>query len=212
MGILRRKSCARGATRTAGRGRATAFIPFPKSLAHERQTCRPGKSRSPRRGAHAGFPRPLAPGRYRPPFARSALLLDIDGTLLDFAPTPESVVVPPGLLDSLNRIKAALGGALGVISGREIAQVDRLLGDAPHAVAGEHGGAIRHLPGGPIERPVLPVAPRTWLLRMQVREGGARLPASAEEGARLPDSARGRRTIRGATGAWRTVRHRVHVR
>jgi trehalose 6-phosphate phosphatase len=119
-----------------------------------------------------------------PPFARSALLLDVDGTLLDFAPTPESVVVPPELLRSLERIKASLGGALGVISGREIAQVDRLLRDVPHAVAGEHGGAIRHGPGGSIERPALPVAPQAWL-------EAAERAVAAHPGARLERKARG---------------------
>ena len=33
-----------------------------------------------------------------PPPAAAALLLDLDGTLLDLAPTPDSVVVPPGLI------------------------------------------------------------------------------------------------------------------
>lgn len=119
-----------------------------------------------------------------PPFARSALLLDVDGTLLDFAPTPESVIVPPELLASLGRIRASLGGALGVISGREIAQVGRLLGDAPHAVAGEHGGAIRHEPGGSVERPALPAAPPGWLDRAE-RE------VAAHPGTRLERKARG---------------------
>lgn len=113
-----------------------------------------------------------------PAFARTALLLDIDGTLLDFAPTPESVVVPPTLLVSLERLKPALGGALGVISGRAIEQIDRLLGDAPQAVAGEHGGAIRHAPGAATERPDLPRIPNGWMeaARKEVRaHPGARV-------------------------------------
>jgi trehalose 6-phosphate phosphatase len=125
---------------------------------------------------------PVAPSL--PPFPRSALLLDVDGTLLDFAPTPEGVVVPPELLAALGRIKPLLGGALGVISGREVAQVDRLLGGAPHAVAGEHGGAIRHGPGGPVERPDLPTAPRAWL-------DAAEQAVAAHPGTRLEHKARG---------------------
>lgn len=119
-----------------------------------------------------------------PAFARAALLLDIDGTLLDFAPTPESVVVPTTLTTSLRRLKPALGGALGVISGRAIEQIDRLLGDAPEAVAGEHGGAIRHAPGAPTERPELPVLPRAWV-------EAARQEAGAHPGARLETKAHG---------------------
>jgi len=98
-----------------------------------------------------------------PPPAEAALLLDIDGTLLEFAPTPESVVVPPDLQATLRRLKGALGGALAVVSGRPIEQIDALLGDGPHAVAGEHGGALRHAPGEPVLRPDRPGLPSGWL-------------------------------------------------
>ncbi len=95
--------------------------------------------------------------------SQAALLLDVDGTLLDFAPTPESVIVPPGLIDTLHRLRTALGDALAVVSGRPIEQVDALLDAVPYAVAGEHGGALRRQPGAPIERPDLPTLPPDWL-------------------------------------------------
>ena len=94
--------------------------------------------------------------------AETALLLDIDGTLIDLAPTPDSVVVPPGLLDTLFRLRRHLGDALGVITGRPLEQVDQLLPDIPFAAAGEHGGALRHSPDGPVERPTLPDVPDEW--------------------------------------------------
>ena len=119
-----------------------------------------------------------------PPFHNAALLLDLDGTLLDLADTPESVVVPPDLMDALPRIRDQLNGALGVITGRAIETVDALLGDAPYAVAGEHGGAIRPAPGAAIERPVLKSPPQTWLDR------GAALEA-AHPGARFEQKPRG---------------------
>lgn len=100
-----------------------------------------------------------------PPLAETALLLDLDGTLLDIAPTPDSVVVPPGLLPALSRLRGTLHDALAVVSGRPIAQVDALLADAPYAVAGEHGGAIRHAPGAAIARPPLPAPPHSWITR-----------------------------------------------
>jgi trehalose 6-phosphate phosphatase len=97
-----------------------------------------------------------------PPFDRAALLLDMDGTLIDLAPTPDSVVVQNGLPEILAVLRDALGGALAIVTGRPVETVDRLFGDAPGAVAGEHGGVIRHAPGGNLERPDLPEPPAAW--------------------------------------------------
>ena len=91
-----------------------------------------------------------------------ALLLDLDGTLLDFAPTPDAVVVPSGLPVALARLQHRLGGALAIVTGRPVAQIDALLPGLP-AVAGEHGGAIRHTPDGPLERDDHPPVPDAWL-------------------------------------------------
>lgn len=102
-------------------------------------------------------------GRFMPPPGEAALLLDFDGTLVDIAPTPESVVVSPGLPDVLRRLRAKCGDALAVISGRAVDQIDHFLGDVPFAVAGEHGLAVRHRPDGPIVRAELPAMPPTWL-------------------------------------------------
>lgn len=97
-----------------------------------------------------------------PAFARSALLLDLDGTLLDIAPTPDAVVVPAGLLENLTALRDALGDALAVISGRSVEQVDALLAGVPTAVSGEHGGALRAKPDTSVTRPDLPSAPAEW--------------------------------------------------
>ena len=70
-----------------------------------------------------------------PPLPASALLLDLDGTLLDLAPTPDSVVVPAGLPDTLRALRDRLGGALAIVTGRPVETIDALLGDAPYAVA-----------------------------------------------------------------------------
>jgi trehalose 6-phosphate phosphatase len=105
-----------------------------------------------------------------PPFRDAALLIDLDGTLLDIAPTPHSVIVPPGLVDALRTVKRQLDDALAIITGRTIEMIDDLLGDAPHAVAGEHGGAIRFDPGAAIERPAGDVPPADWIEQARMLE------------------------------------------
>jgi trehalose 6-phosphate phosphatase len=95
--------------------------------------------------------------------ANPALLLDLDGTLIDFAPTPDAVIVPDGLRDSLARLRHRLGDALAVVTGRPIEEIDGLLDALPYAVAGEHGGVIRHAPGAAPERPALAELPQEWL-------------------------------------------------
>ncbi len=116
--------------------------------------------------------------------ADAALLLDLDGTLLDIAPTPEAVTVPPGLPDLLRRLRGKLGDALAVVTGRPVTQIDALLDGAPFAVAGEHGGAIRHAPGEPLRRADLPELPPGWL-------DAAAAVAASHPGARLEAKARG---------------------
>jgi trehalose 6-phosphate phosphatase len=107
-----------------------------------------------------------------PPFRATALLLDLDGTLLDLAPTPDAVVVPESLTDTLRTLRRLLEDAVAVVTGRLIETVDALLGDAVPVVAGEHGGAIRPFPGAAIERPDLPPPPPAWI------EIGKRLEAA----------------------------------
>jgi trehalose 6-phosphate phosphatase len=98
-----------------------------------------------------------------PPLERTALLLDLDGTLLDLAPRPDAVAVPAGLRDVLRALRLLLDDALAVVTGRPVETVDALLGEDVFAVAGEHGGAIRRGPGQAVERPPLPSPPPTWL-------------------------------------------------
>jgi trehalose 6-phosphate phosphatase len=78
------------------------------------------------------------------------LFLDVDGTIVDFAPTPDSVKVSEGLIDSLASLDERLGGALAFVSGRPIEQLDALFAPLKLRASGVHGGEIRFEPGGPI--------------------------------------------------------------
>lgn len=76
-----------------------------------------------------------------------ALFLDFDGTLVDIAPQPEDVHVPGGLLDSLRTLHEALGGAVALVSGRPIEQVDDFLRPLVLPAAGVHGAERRGADG-----------------------------------------------------------------
>ena len=77
----------------------------------------------------------------------SALFLDFDGTLVDLAPQPEAVAVPPKLVQTLVDLSRYLGGALALISGRPIAQIDQFLQPLRLPAAGVHGAERRSFDG-----------------------------------------------------------------
>lgn len=72
-----------------------------------------------------------------------ALFLDVDGTLIEIAQSPDAVVVPARLPELLTELSACLGGALALVTGRSIETIDRLLEPAVLPVAGIHGAEIR---------------------------------------------------------------------
>jgi len=76
--------------------------------------------------------------------ALSALFLDVDGTLLDIAPSPDLVVVDEPLLALLTALRTATDGALALISGRSIATLDRIFRPLKLDCAGVHGAELRH--------------------------------------------------------------------
>jgi len=82
---------------------------------------------------------------------RYALCLDVDGTILDLAPSPEAVTVPAGLMPLLGRLSAQFDGALAFVSGRSIGAIDQLFAPLKLPAVGVHGGEMR-TPDGEIVR------------------------------------------------------------
>src|SRR5262249_60664952 len=76
-----------------------------------------------------------------------ALLLDIDGTILDLAPAPQEVWVPAELRNTLSRLEDLTGGALALVSGRSLHDIDLIFSPLQLAALRGHGAE-------------LPVAPR----------------------------------------------------
>ncbi|MBK1661060.1 trehalose-phosphatase [Paracraurococcus ruber] len=98
------------------------------------------------------------------PIGRAALLLDFDGTLVEIAPRPDAVRVPPDLPGLLHRLSGALQGALAIVSGRPLRDLDQFL-PVPLAMAGDHGASLRPEPGRPALDPDLPNPPAAWRAR-----------------------------------------------
>lgn len=89
-----------------------------------------------------------------------ALFLDIDGTLVEIVQAPEAAVAPGRLAAVLGGLTTRLGGALAIVSGRPLADVDRILAPLSPVAAGIHGAEIRAAPGGPVDYRAGPIDPR----------------------------------------------------
>ncbi|PYE89206.1 trehalose-phosphatase [Phyllobacterium leguminum] len=76
-----------------------------------------------------------------------AVFLDIDGTLLDIAESPEAIRVPDGLSRDLAVLAEKLDGALVLVTGRSISFVDTIFPDTRFPVAGLHGAERRDAAG-----------------------------------------------------------------
>lgn len=77
-----------------------------------------------------------------------AIFLNVDGTLINIAPTPQGIVAPRTLAPLLGQLFDVLNGAVAIISGRPISDVDRLLAPLRLPVAGGHGAEMRFDVGG----------------------------------------------------------------
>ncbi len=75
-----------------------------------------------------------------------AFLFDIDGTLLDIAPTPTDVRVPSDLRASLAALYAASGGAVALVSGRPLDDIDLIFTPLVLPAIGGHGAEFRVMP------------------------------------------------------------------
>jgi trehalose 6-phosphate phosphatase len=102
-----------------------------------------------RRSSRPGLPPALG--------ADCALFLDIDGTLLELASSPDSVRVDAGIAALLPALAGSLNGAVALITGRTIADADRLFRGLVLPIAGQHG-LERRGAGGALHRHSLPLS------------------------------------------------------
>ena len=111
-----------------------------------------------------------------PPFERNwAFFLDLDGTLLDIASTPDAVGIGSTEKTLIKKIREATNGALALISGRTLARIDELFAPLVLPAAGQHG-AERRDAQGKRHRHRFPVA------RLRPAAGGIRSFAERHRG------------------------------
>src|SRR5258708_1774395 len=118
---------------------------MPNSRSRNRDVAAMASGRQPRQDgatADAGFPLGTVP---RLP-ADAAFFLDVDGTLLEIAEKPHLVRIDDDLGHLLAKIRDASGGAVALISGRSVAEIDRLFG-RNFCAAGQHGAERRDAAG-----------------------------------------------------------------
>jgi trehalose 6-phosphate phosphatase len=85
-----------------------------------------------------------------------ALFLDLDGTLAPIASAPDRVALDFRVVGLLARLMRRLGGRVAIVSGRSIADVDRIVDGSVTAVAGIHGLERRTASGVRISVPAHP--------------------------------------------------------
>jgi trehalose 6-phosphate phosphatase len=100
-----------------------------------------------------------------PDLRKCAILLDIDGTILDLAPLPQQVWVPTELRQTLARLEKLTGGALALVSGRSLHDIDLIFSPLEFAAVGGHGAELRVLAG---KEPLLRAGPLTAALKRKL--------------------------------------------
>lgn len=113
------------------------------------------------------------------PDANWAVFLDVDGTLIEIAETPEAVRVPMATITLLTTLKKVLGGAVAFVSGRSIAQLDRLFAPLHGPAAGLHG-LERRAADGTVTRSTA-ISPELETARAMLHEFAEKAPGVTVE-------------------------------
>jgi len=93
-----------------------------------------------------------------------ALFLDVDGTLIEIAQSPDAVRVPASLRNTLDLASERVGGALALISGRKLGDLDNLFAPSVYPAAGQHGFERRDHAGNL-------VLPQVDMQRLEIARG-----------------------------------------
>jgi trehalose 6-phosphate phosphatase len=108
-----------------------------------------------------------------------AWFFDLDGTLVELASSPSSVVVHQELPELLAKVHSLSGGAVSVITGRAVADVDRFISLPEVPVAGQHGLEVRAADG--TFRDIPPISGNLGEVRQALEDAVARHPGLIAE-------------------------------
>ncbi|MBD8260746.1 trehalose-phosphatase [Pantoea agglomerans] len=120
---------------------------------------------------HARYPT-LSGGQY-------AFFFDVDGTLAAIQSRPEAVFIPEQVIAQLQQLSALSQGALALVSGRPIEQLDALAAPWSGPAAGVHGAERRDAEGN-LQRISLPVEVEQSL-RAELQDAMASWPGTQLE-------------------------------
>src|ERR1700753_2074636 len=110
------------------------------------------------------------------PGQRWALFMDVDGCLVEFQPVPELVKIPSGVFDSLHELQRLLDGAVALISGRTLGELDRLFAPLFLPSAGQYG-MKRRAANGDMHDVLLTDSATVDFLRTETLSLATRFPA-----------------------------------
>ncbi|PWC10160.1 trehalose-phosphatase [Brenneria roseae subsp. americana] len=110
---------------------------------------------------------------------RYAFFFDVDGTLAEIRPEPDAVTIPSAVRANLQTLSAACHGALALVSGRPIEQLDKLTAPLKLPLAGVHGAERRDGEGN-VHRVTLP-AEVAVPLRQMLEHGMSAMPGTLLE-------------------------------
>ena len=80
-----------------------------------------------------------------PNLQECAMLLDVDGTIVDLAPTPREIWIPPSLRRVLSQLLERTDGAVALVSGRSVSDLDMIFAPLQLTAVGGHGAELRLL-------------------------------------------------------------------
>jgi trehalose 6-phosphate phosphatase len=109
---------------------------------------------------------------FPPDLKRTAILLDVDGTLLDLAPTPREVFVPHALRETLGRLQEQTGGAIAFVSGRPVNELDLIFSPLQLPAIGGHGAELRRTAGQAVRTRLRPLDADVKLRFAAIAEAG----------------------------------------